>query len=220
MDLDISVLEKELEISLGEFSDLKGVVEELRDYNDLEGRLKKESKARKVAEEAVVSVSKKEEEKNRQLVEFQTVQEMGLKESRQRIKELENSYHEQRRALYMKDKQIDNFIDERKSVKKIAKLGIDLAGEQTTTLLRSISEIGQSIVNETRSRSISRTRELRKICRSYSPNKAMRPAREVKKNDVRQSSTCQDMADILTEQRHNIIPEEEIEKIVVSPKEW
>mmetsp|Transcript_27925 Transcript_27925/g.55979 ORF Transcript_27925/g.55979 Transcript_27925/m.55979 type:complete len:385 (+) Transcript_27925:137-1291(+) len=219
MDLDISVLKKELEISLSEFSDLKGVVEELRDYSDLEGRLKKESKARKIAEEAVAFISKKEEEKNRQLVEFQTSQEMGLKESRRRIKELENSFHEQRRALYMKDKQIDNFIDERKSVKKIAKLGISLAGEQTTTLMRTISEISQSIVNETKSRSISRTRDLQNICRSYSPNKAMRPVREIKKDDVRQTNTCQDVADSLTEQRQNIITEEEIEKMSFSPKE-
>lgn len=124
LEKNIAVLKKELEAAKTECIDAANLVDELNNFANAEAAAAtmiaklNEERIRKLAED----LAQKEAETKKK-------QEQELNVFKKKIKILERMFNEQKNILLNKDIIIKEFEDERKSVSKIAKLGMTIAGD-------------------------------------------------------------------------------------------
>uniref|UniRef100_A0A7S1FQJ0 Uncharacterized protein n=1 Tax=Corethron hystrix TaxID=216773 RepID=A0A7S1FQJ0_9STRA len=154
VDYSLRILKKELESSQEELYELKRVIQELKNITKSESG-------------AAVMMDKLEQEMVAKLSKYKYSMTGAIKQSDQKIKELEKLYmkrneknlkviQEQTETLEMQEELIARYEDERSSLPKIAKLGVSVVGENT-----------KHSFNLVKSRSRDLTKNLRTKTRSF-----------------------------------------------------
>eukprot|EP00588_Corethron_pennatum_P009226 CAMPEP_0194272368 /NCGR_PEP_ID=MMETSP0169-20130528/5958_1 /TAXON_ID=218684 /ORGANISM="Corethron pennatum, Strain L29A3" /LENGTH=330 /DNA_ID=CAMNT_0039015013 /DNA_START=90 /DNA_END=1082 /DNA_ORIENTATION=- len=124
LDKNIAVLKKELEAAKKECIESANLVDELNNFANAEAAAA--TMIDKLNEERI---KKSAEDLAQKEAETQAIQEQELNVFKKKIKILERMFNEQKNILLSKDIIIKEFEDERKSVSKIAKLGMTIAGD-------------------------------------------------------------------------------------------
>mmetsp|Transcript_2583 Transcript_2583/g.4934 ORF Transcript_2583/g.4934 Transcript_2583/m.4934 type:complete len:385 (-) Transcript_2583:206-1360(-) len=126
-----------------------------------------ESKITQLREELRTSQTEYEEEMCSTLAGFQAVK-RELQESEEKMKDLKAMFEKQSKELCSKDDIIDNYMKERRSLSKIAKLGLNLAGDKTKDSAQTIAKRGKNLGRQASSRGRNLAREARSRSRSLS----------------------------------------------------
>mmetsp|Transcript_2586 Transcript_2586/g.4940 ORF Transcript_2586/g.4940 Transcript_2586/m.4940 type:complete len:372 (-) Transcript_2586:206-1321(-) len=135
---------------------------------ELDEGLKKENESRLNMEvESSAVIAKMEEEMASTLADFQAVK-RELQESEEKMKDLEETFEIQSEELCSKDNAIEKYMKERKSLSKIAKLGLNLAGDKTKDSAQTIAKRGKNLGRQASSRGRNLAREARSRSRSLS----------------------------------------------------
>mmetsp|Transcript_2591 Transcript_2591/g.4949 ORF Transcript_2591/g.4949 Transcript_2591/m.4949 type:complete len:429 (-) Transcript_2591:206-1492(-) len=126
-----------------------------------------ESKITQLREELRTSQTEYEEEMCSTLAGFQAVK-RELQESEEKMKDLKAMFEKQSKELCSKDDIIDNYMKERRSLSKIAKLGLNLAGDKTKDSAQTIAKQGKNLGRQASSRGSNLGRNLAREARSRS----------------------------------------------------
>mmetsp|Transcript_2581 Transcript_2581/g.4932 ORF Transcript_2581/g.4932 Transcript_2581/m.4932 type:complete len:248 (-) Transcript_2581:206-949(-) len=117
--------------------------------------------------ESSAVIAKMEEEMASTLADFQAVK-RELQESEEKMKDLEETFEIQSEELCSKDNAIEKYMKERRSLSKIAKLGLNLAGDKTKDSAQTIAKQGKNLGRQASSRGSNLGRNLAREARSRS----------------------------------------------------
>mmetsp|Transcript_19079 Transcript_19079/g.43436 ORF Transcript_19079/g.43436 Transcript_19079/m.43436 type:complete len:326 (-) Transcript_19079:246-1223(-) len=200
--LESKITEKQNELDAVQDECLKSktLVEELQIKTaELEESLKKEIESREVAEMSIITTRDQlEKDKSEEISKLNAAKAEEFEAAKEKVMELEHKFHKLSKALWDKDEMIERYEDERGSVAKIAKLGVNVLGEQTKDSVKKITERsrslgrqatsrGRSLVKSASSRSKSTTRGRRGKSKSKVEGAEQKSSKEIEKNEKEES---------------------------------
>jgi len=152
-ELKIIELRKELEDSKSEALVITKTIDDLKEKIRLEEKNRLQDEVA-----AALAIATIEKETVSKIALIKEAKDKELKELGDKLELAESIFRKQNKALSDTEKLIERYERERGSVTKIAKLGLNVAGEQTKETIKSVSRRGRSLARRMASprRSLSR----------------------------------------------------------------